>query len=333
MKDQKGNAIQCYAAGYTLPVTQDLLRSLESIQSRKEIEDIHDLRVASRRIRTVLLIFGNQFPRKKVKNWMEAVRIITRRYGATRDMDVQITFLEELMKDYPDRKIHTGLHRIHLRLLQKRSNKDKMVGKHTHALLNDENILDMHAIMQEISTSYTAEELPQELYELAFYTLQTTLDQFLSYEIFIHQVDKIHELHLMRIAAKKMRYTMEVFYALYKGKIDPYLAIMKDVQQQLGEIRDCDVWMEFIPVFIEKEKKRTQQYYGRKDAMKRLMPGIEFLELNRRHERERLYKRFVKNWQSWRNQAVWLHLRELILQATLSRESDYDNNLQSSAER
>lgn len=108
---------------------------------------------------------------------------------------------------------------------------------------------------------------------------------------------------------------------------------MKDVQQQLGEIRDCDVWMEFIPVFIEKEKKRTQQYYGRKDAMKRLMPGIEFLELNRRHERERLYKRFVKNWQSWRNQAVWLHLRELILQATLSRESDYDNNLQSSAER
>ncbi len=327
MKVQKGNAIQCYAAGYTLPVTQDLLRSLESIQSRKEIEDIHDLRVASRRIRTVLLIFGNQFPRKKVKNWMEAVRIITRRYGATRDMDVQIAFLEELMKDNPDRKIHTGLHRIHLRLFQKRSNKDKMVDKHTHAFLNNENILDMHAMMQKINTSYTAENLPRELYELAFSTLQTTLDHFLSYEIFIHQTDKIHELHLMRIAAKKMRYTMEVFCSLYKGGIDPYLAIMKDVQQQLGEIRDCDVWMEFIPVFIEKEKKRTQQYYGRKDAMRRLMPGIEYLELNRRQEREHLYKEFVKSWQSWCNQALWLHLREIILQTTLSQGIENDGNV------
>ena len=333
MKDQRGNAIQSYAAGYMLPITQDLLHSLEGIQSRKEIEDIHDLRVASRRIRTVLQIFGDQFAKKKVKNWMEAVRTITRTYGTTRDLDVQISFLEKLLKDQTDRRIHTGLHRIYLRLLQKRNNKAKIVGKHTDALLNDKSIVDMLATTQEIHAKATQERLPQALYELAFHTLQTTLDQFLSYEIFIHQVDRIHELHLMRIAAKRLRYTLEVFSVLYEGQLDTYLAIMRDVQQQLGEIRDCDVWMEFIPVFMEKEKKLTQHYYGRKDAMKRLMPGIEFLEQNRRKERVRLYKGFVKNWELWRNQAVWLHLRELILQATLSRGSDYDNDLQQTAER
>ena len=321
MKDQKFDAIQCYAAGYLLPVTQDLLRSLEGIQSRSEIEDVHDLRVASRRIRTALLIFEDHLPRKKARNWMDAVRIITRTYGTTRDMDVQIAFLEELMNDTHDRRVRTGLHRVHLRLLQKRSKKEKMVDRHTDAFLNDKNIRDLLATTQAIKTEASGQPLPQPLYELAFHTLQSSLDQFLSYEIFIHQVEKIHELHLMRIAAKKLRYTMEVFSALYEGNIDPYLAIMKDVQQQLGEIRDCDVWMEYIPMFLEKERKRTQQYYGRKDAIRRLLPGIEYLEQNRRRERECLYREFINNWQSWRTQDIWLHLRELILQTTLSQES------------
>jgi CHAD domain-containing protein len=321
MKEQKYDAIQCYAAGYMLPVTQDLLRSLEGIQTRSEIEDVHDLRVASRRIRTALVIFGDHLPRKKVRNWMDTVRIITRTYGTTRDMDVQIVFLENLMRDTHDRRVRAGLHRIHLRLLQKRSKREKIVVKHTDAFLNDKNILDLLATTQQIKTEGGGQLLPQPLYELAFHTLQLSLDQFLSYEIFIHQVEKIHELHLMRIAAKRLRYTMEVFSALYAGKIDPYLAIMKDVQQQLGEIRDCDVWMEYIPVFLEKERKRTQQYYGRKDAIRRLMPGIEYLEQNRRQERDRLYRGFLKNWQSWRTQDIWLHLRELILQTTLSQES------------
>ncbi|HAF61839.1 MAG TPA: hypothetical protein DCK95_05890 [Anaerolineaceae bacterium] len=333
MKDQKDIAIQRFAAAYILPVTQDLLRSLEGIQSRNDTEDIHDLRVASRRIRTALLIFGDQFSTKKVKNWLDAVRIITRNYGTTRDMDVQISFLENLMKDIGDRRIRTGLYRIHLRLLQKRNKKNRMVDKHTDALLNDKNILNMRTTTQEICSSSADEQPPQKLYDLAFNTLQSALDQFLSYEVFIHHAEKIHELHLMRIAAKKLRYTMEVFTPLYSDEMEPFLTIMKEIQQQLGEIRDCDVWLEFIPTFVKKETKRTQEYYGRKDAIKRLLPGIEYLEQNRREERNRLYQEFIKSWQSWRTQGVWLQFRELILQATLSQAPENDNSMQPPADR
>jgi CHAD domain-containing protein len=166
----------------------------------------------------------------------------------------------------------------------------------------------------------------QALYQLAFHTIYTALDQFLYYEVFIHHPENIHELHLMRIAAKRLRYTLEIFLPLYDGKMDQFLNIMKIIQQKLGLIHDCDVWIAFIPAFMESEKQRTMLYYGRTSAMNRLLPGFIFIQQNRQAERERIYADFMQDWQKWRTEEVWLKLRELILQATISNTDTPKNN-------
>ncbi len=51
----------------------------------------------------------------------------------------------------------------------------------------------------------------------------------------------------MRIGAKHLRYTLEIFEELYGSRIKPYIEEMKNIQDQLGNIHDLDVWIEMIP--------------------------------------------------------------------------------------
>lgn len=326
MKVNRDIRIQKYASENILANTQNLLQTLEKIRSRHEIEDIHDLRVASRRIRTALTIFNNFFPKRRVKNWENTIRSITRKFGKTRDLDVQIEFLEGLLATIADKHLRAGILRVHLRLVQKRKKKDRAVGKHSDDLLKDQDILAMQSAMQEIIQNNGEDGYSPDLYQLAFHTIYTALDQFLYYEVFIHHPENIHELHLMRIAAKRLRYTLEIFLPLYNGKMDQFLNIMKIIQQKLGLIHDCDVWIAFIPAFMESEKQRTMLYYGRTSAMNRLLPGFIFIQQNRQAERERIYADFMQDWQKWRTEEVWLKLRELILQATISNTDTPKNN-------
>ena len=323
MKEDKDIRIQRYAAEIILTNLESLQKSVDGIVTHDDIEDIHDLRVATRRIRTALDIFGNYFPKKKVKSWQGVVRTITRQFGESRDLDVQIDFLDQFLKTIEDRQNLAGIRRIRLRLIQKRNALENTIGKHTADILKDKALNDLRTTMQKSIIEDEQGNYPPELFQLAFNTILTSLDQFLFYEIFIHYPEKVHELHLMRIAAKKLRYTLEIFLPLYRGKMDATLETMKYVQQQLGEIRDCDVWITYIPVFLEKEKQRTIRYYGNTNAMRRLRPGIQFLQDNRHSERKAKYAQFIEQWQALRSQDTWLHLRDLIFQATLVGE--YNN--------
>ncbi|MGV8026934.1 MAG: CHAD domain-containing protein [Anaerolineaceae bacterium] len=329
MKVNRDIRIQKYASENILSNTQNLLQILERIQTRREIEDIHDLRVVSRRIRIALSVFNNFFPKRKVKTWEATIRSITRKFGKTRDLDVQIEFLQSLLTTVPDRHLRAGILRLQLRLVQKRKKKDRAVGKRSDDLLKNENILVMQSAMQEIIQTNSEDEYPPNLYQLAFHTISTALDQFLSYEVIIQHPENIHELHLMRIAAKRLRYTLEVFLPLYQGKLEEFLNIMKIVQQKLGLIHDCDMWIAFIPVFMESEKQRIVRYYGRSSALNRLIPGFEYIVQNRQIERDRIYTDFIQDWQKLRTEEIWLRLRELILQATISQTHTAQGTAQS----
>ncbi|MGP8245813.1 MAG: CHAD domain-containing protein [Bryobacteraceae bacterium] len=47
------------------------------------------------------------------------------------------------------------------------------------------------------------------------------------------------ELHELRLATKRLRYTLELFRRCYGPAFDPYMADLHDLQQALGELNDC----------------------------------------------------------------------------------------------
>lgn len=64
-----------------------------------DIEALHNMRVASRRVQAVFKIFRSVFPKKKYKAEYEEIRSIIRALGEVRDYDVFIDKIEKIKKD------------------------------------------------------------------------------------------------------------------------------------------------------------------------------------------------------------------------------------------
>lgn len=71
-----------------------------------EIERVHDMRVATRRLRAAMEVFESCFPRKRRREALKQVKELADALGERRDRDVAIVFLEGFAADLPraDRK-------------------------------------------------------------------------------------------------------------------------------------------------------------------------------------------------------------------------------------
>jgi exopolyphosphatase/guanosine-5'-triphosphate,3'-diphosphate pyrophosphatase len=67
----------------------------------------------------------------------------------------------------------------------------------------------------------------------------------------MHYPERVHELHDMRIAAKRLRYCFEFFQPCFGHHYKSTLERFKKLQEYLGEIHDCDVWVDYLRVELK----------------------------------------------------------------------------------
>jgi CHAD domain-containing protein len=94
------------AAGRVIDVRADeLLEQSAGVLDLSDIARVHDMRVASRRLRAALEIFEPCFPRKEFRLALREVKAIADALGERRDRDVAIVALEKLASKMaaPDR--------------------------------------------------------------------------------------------------------------------------------------------------------------------------------------------------------------------------------------
>jgi CHAD domain-containing protein len=313
MSKQVDKAIGAYGAGVLLPHLAALQGEIAGVRQARDIEYIHRMRVATRRMRSALALFGDCLPARKMARWEPQVRAITRALGAARDTDVQIAVLAEVDAALEDPALHPGIHRLMLRLRQRRAKMQSKVLTALDAIEDNHLIPEMEtrltplAAMREQIYLFTP-----ELYQRGFNAINTHLNAFMAYEIYIDQPERVDELHAMRIAAKKLRYTLEAFALLYEGEFQDILQSMRKIQDLLGEIHDSDVWVTYLPVFIEKERLLTQNYFGHMRPMKRLEPGLLYFLRNRQETRQNTYEQFKAYWQELKDQNLWPNLHQII---------------------
>jgi CHAD domain-containing protein len=87
------------AAARTVRVRADeLFGHAEGVLDTSDIERVHDMRVASRRLRAVLEIFEPCFPKGDFKTVLRDVKALADALGERRDPDVHIEDMEEFEK-------------------------------------------------------------------------------------------------------------------------------------------------------------------------------------------------------------------------------------------
>ncbi len=293
-----------------------MLKQLQAMQAEGpgvlqavDIECIHRMRVASRRLRAAQSLFDDFLPKRRVVEWESLIKKVTRSLGQARDLDIQLETLQRFRLTVMDTQCKPGSNRLYLRLLQSRVNAQKQVDRSVQKF-SSAGVLKYISprLIKAMEVNPQPEEYASSLYVLASQSIQKRLEEFLSYEEYIQYPEKIAELHAMRIAAKRLRYTLEIFDPIYPDGLKQWLKPLKEIQELLGLIHDCDVWDQYLTSFVEEEKELTRQYFGHLRGFSKILPGIRVFQQNRASDRTRQYVEFLSLWHTGKKKRIWQKL-------------------------
>jgi CHAD domain-containing protein len=313
-KMQKPDESICvYGAGILKRNLEAFQQEIAGVRQGEDIEYIHRMRVSSRRIRSALPLFIACYKKQERQTWQDDIHAITRALGSARDTDVQIDYVNGFLDGVSEDKYKPGIRRLLLRLRQRRERSQVKVTKALDRLEDDKVIASMQRQIDPLSERIGQVYLySPALYQLSFDAVTESLDRFLSYEEYISQPERVKELHAMRIAAKQLRYTLEIFAALYPGGLKSHLQIMKQVQDLLGIIHDHDIWGVMLPEFIAEETALVRDFFGTDRSIRRLLPGLDAFLAQAREIRSQKYDEFNRTWERWKEEDIWSSLRRTI---------------------
>jgi len=288
----------------------DYLESqLVGIQQGGSDEFIHHTRVMSRRMRATIEVFSSYLPKKKVNNWLPQLRNLTKSLTKIRDLDVQIIFLENMISKTENQHHVQGINRILLRKKQKRSLYDNLAISSVEKFLSKKTIFE---IREYVHANQFQEDIfvpTQNLSEIAITHIEEGMRNCFSYAPFITNPANIKELHNLRIAFKKLRYSVELFQDLYPS-LKEYLDVLKQFQDDLGEIHDCDIWLVDLHRFSGKELKKINAFYGQTGPYNFIKPGLDYLTSEIQKTRNSTYDIFIQHWNEHFQNQFWTRLRE-----------------------
>ena len=110
----------------------------------------------------------------------------------------------------------------------------------------------------------------------------------------------------MRIAAKRLRYTLEIFAPCFPGKdFSKVYDQVKSIQEQIGEIHDADVRG---PLF--------QDYVAAHAAQRpEIRVGLDTLARAEQAKRAELYQKFLAYWAKLQRQGFRQRFLQMLVQA------------------
>lgn len=205
------------------------------------VDEIHDLRISIRRLRQVLDLCQKN-PQKRLRR---NLRKLLRLAGALRDCDIALMYFEK-----------TDLSELKLRMQRKRIQAEealvKFLSRHAHDLrvLSEEEIASSSSIVRN-----RIELLSGRFFRLGEKAGQTAAG--------------LKQLHRARIAARKLRYTLEVFR---NGQVSTEPDIlesfqrMQRMQRLLGEINDIRTVLK--PLSGDWRNRKIEERLRRKQAKK-----------------------------------------------------------------
>jgi CHAD domain-containing protein len=283
-----------------------LARQIKRVGHEVQIEVIHQARVAARRLTAAMRAFGPLLGNRKPRRWQDDVRGALRRLGDARDKDVQIEFIRQVLKQTPERPLRPGIRRLLLRLQQQRRDLQPKVMKAARILRRSGTLKAVRrqadAMAKALPPGGATIQTPF-VFDTARRRIGKRLGELLAYEACLSSPAEVMQHHQMRIAAKRLRYTMELFRPAYEGDLDACLSAMKKLQDLLGDLHDCDVWLQLLPGFLADESKRAEAWFAKAlsaSSIQRLQVGIEYLQVSRLSDRERIFAELGQYWRQLR---------------------------------
>jgi CHAD domain-containing protein len=220
-----------------------LLQAMPAAQAGDEIS-VHQARVASRRLRGVLPVLGTRAKANALDRVDRRVRRITRALGPVRELDVTLLLLAELegKRAAPARAIARVRAAVTAERQRRRrdmlaeitpSRLDKLRKRLVRVAAPDRRAIAGDALAE--ANAQTASRARR---------LRDAIDRAGG----IYLADRLHR---VRVAAKKLRYALEIQRELTRSRSTAYLNRLRTQQDLLGRIHDLEILIDRTRVVQE----------------------------------------------------------------------------------
>lgn len=229
-----------------LQAFQRLLKQERAVRREKDIEGVHQMRVAIRQFRAVLMLFGDQFDPKKVDHFQRRLRKLARSLGVVRDCDV----LLHNLAGYSEAQ---ALDEDALAALSNALNNQRgKAHKELLAILDSEKYRETKQELAQFLMTSKLNETPElQAPALLRYAIGSLVwsayEQVRAYETLLPiggQLDAendIPTLHALRITAKRLRYALELCAPALGPSTLRVIKPLIGLQDHLGALNDIDV--------------------------------------------------------------------------------------------
>jgi len=132
--------------------------------------------------------------------------------------------------------------------------------------------------------------------------VRVRLDELTSFMPQAADAEEVVALHDMRIAAKRLRYVLEVTGSCFGPYAETAVKHVKDLQDLLGEIHDCDVQLPEVAAFLEELVQEDVDAVGPDPAglsqapNRRVYAGLVALRVHLQARRRALFADFLEQW-------------------------------------
>lgn len=225
-----------------LGLLKTLESNIEGTQANLDSEFLHDLRVATRRIRSALSQIPGVFPAEVTERFKTGYAWVQEITGPVRDMDVYLLALDDYRADLPD-FLQDALDPLRAFLETHYAAEQRALAKELDSPQLDKLLKDYRAFLEApVPEQPLAANAPRPIKELADERIWKMYRRVIAEGRAIQDQSPAEELHELRKSCKKLRYLLEFFASLYPEKrINALVKIMKSLLDNLGAFQDLAV--------------------------------------------------------------------------------------------
>jgi CHAD domain-containing protein len=268
-------------------------------------EGVHDMRVASRRLRSALRDFMPHLRKRRLSTSLREIKSVADALGQVRDQDVAIIALDKLALKAPP-EVLPGIQSL---ANIRRTRRGEVRGQLTPVLDQDLMAQLQSKFLKALGgalalpcvgkksrqTAQTAHSLTYR--DVARTTILARLKDFEKLSDSLYHPLKAKPLHQMRIAAKRLRYALELFEQCWGKPVALCGRRVAALQSELGGLHDCDVWIVDLGDDLARAEKQAAAAGGAEEedrGVASLWLLGHFVKLRTKHFRKALMR-----WREW----------------------------------
>ena len=229
-----------------------MLRHEPGTRIGDDIEELHDMRVATRRMRAAVRVFGDFFKPEAIRPFNKEIRRVTRALGPVRDLDVFEEKAARYLQTLPQES-RGGLDPLLETWQAGRGDaREEML-----AFLDSDRY---QRFKREFAMFLQTEgagalpvprdrPVPYQVRHVAPRFIYTRYETVRAYETVLEGA-QIETLHALRIDCKYLRYTLEFLREVLGPDGDAVIKEVKAMQDHLGDLNDAEVAIELLNDFL-----------------------------------------------------------------------------------